>query len=68
MTVAAIQTQPAISNVLSALHKTELFPVLMSGSGATCFGIARAYEEAETAAAQLAQLHPNWWVRAARLV
>jgi len=68
MTVAAIQTQPAISNVLSALHKTELFPVLMSGSGATCFGIARSFEEAEATAAQLAQLHPQWWVRAARLV
>jgi len=50
------------------LHKTELFPVLMSGSGATCFGIARSFEEAEATAAQLARLHPQWWVRAARLV
>jgi 4-diphosphocytidyl-2-C-methyl-D-erythritol kinase len=68
MTVAAIQTQPKISDVLSALHKTELFPVLMSGSGATCFGIARGFEEAEATAANLAKLHPQWWVRAARLV
>jgi 4-diphosphocytidyl-2-C-methyl-D-erythritol kinase len=56
MTVAAIQTQPKISDVLSALHKTELFPVLMSGAGATCFGIARTFEEAEATAAGLAKL------------
>jgi len=68
MTAAAIQTQPQISNVLSALHKTTLFPVLMSGSGATCFGIARDFAEAENVAGQLARLHPNWWVRAARLL
>ncbi len=67
MTVAASQTQPLISHVLSALHKTQLHPVLMSGSGATCFGIARDFAEAEIVAVELQRLHPEWWVRAARL-
>ena len=68
MTAAAIQVQPMISDVLSALHKTELFPVLMSGSGATCFGIARSLEDAEAEAAALSAKHPQWWVKAARLL
>ena len=68
MTAAAIQVQPMISNVLSALHKTKLFPVLMSGSGATCFGIARSFEEAEAEAAALSAHHPHWWVKPAQLV
>jgi len=68
MTVAAIQVQPKITQVLSALHKTALFPVLMSGSGATCFGIARNYAEAENVAAELALAHPQWWVKAARIL
>ncbi len=68
MTAAAIQVQPLISDVLSALHKTVLFPVLMSGSGATCFGIARSFEEAEAEAAVLSAQNPQWWVKAARLV
>ncbi len=67
MTAAAIQVQPMISDVLSALHKTNLFPVLMSGSGATCFGIAQSFEDAEAEAAVLSAQHPQWWVKAARL-
>ncbi|MEP6828175.1 MAG: 4-(cytidine 5'-diphospho)-2-C-methyl-D-erythritol kinase [Aestuariivirga sp.] len=67
MTGAAIQVQPIISDVLSALHKTNLYPVLMSGSGATCFGIARSQEEAENMAAVLSSTHPLWWVKAARI-
>jgi 4-diphosphocytidyl-2-C-methyl-D-erythritol kinase len=67
MTAAAIRTQPIISDVLVALGQTALHPVLMSGSGATCFGMARDFEEAETVARQLAKTHPQWWVRAARL-
>ena len=67
MTAAAIKVQPIISNVLSALHKTMLHPVLMSGSGATCFGIAKSFDQAQAESEKLAALHPNWWVRAARL-
>ena len=67
MTGAAIQVQPIISDVLSALHKTNLYPVLMSGSGATCFGIARSLEDAEAEAASLIAKHSQWWVKAARI-
>ena len=68
MTVAAIQVQPIISHVLSALHKTNLFPVLMSGSGATCFGMAKSFADAKVEAAMLTSTHPNWWVKAARII
>ena len=68
MTAAAINVQPMISNVLSALHNTDLFPVLMSGSGATCFGIAKSFEEAEAVATELQKLNPKWWVKAARII
>jgi len=67
MTAAAIRTQPTISKVLFALGQTVLHPVLMSGSGATCFGLARDFEEAGSVAHGLAKAHPKWWVKAARL-
>ncbi len=67
MTVAAIKVQPVVSNVLSALHKTSLYPALMSGSGATCFGVAKSLADAELEAARLQAAHPQWWVKAARL-
>ena len=67
MTKAAVHVQPAIAHVLSALEKTPLWPVLMSGSGATCFGIATSFEQAEEQAAALRQLQPQWWVEAARI-
>jgi 4-diphosphocytidyl-2-C-methyl-D-erythritol kinase len=68
MTAAAIRTQPIIGQVLGALADLRLQPVLMSGSGATCFGLARDFAEAEAIAAQLQQSQPNWWVRPARLM
>ena len=67
MTAAAIKVQPLILEVLSVLSKSHLSPVLMSGSGATCFGLAPTFEVAEAEARKLAVLYPNWWVRAARL-
>ena len=67
MTAAAIKVQPLILEVLSALSKSELFPVLMSGSGATCFGLASTFERAEAEAQKLTAQHPHWWVNAARL-
>ena len=68
MTAAAIRTQPVIGQVLGALAETRLQPVLMSGSGATCFGLARNYAEAEATAAKLQEAQPHWWVRPARLM
>ena len=68
MTKAAMKVQPAIGEVLAAFAETKLKPSLMSGSGATCFGVAQSLNEAQVEAQKIKALHPNWWVRAARIV
>lgn len=68
LTDAAISVQPAIAVVLTALRETDLSPCLMSGSGATCFGLSQNLAHAEGEARKLAQEHPEWWVKAARLI
>jgi 4-diphosphocytidyl-2-C-methyl-D-erythritol kinase len=68
MIAAALKVQPAIGDVLSALNATSLSRCLMSGSGATCFGVAQSFHEAEVAADKLKQAHPTWWVKAAAVV
>jgi 4-diphosphocytidyl-2-C-methyl-D-erythritol kinase len=67
MTHAAVQVLPVIADVLISLEELKLGPVRMSGSGATCFAEAQNLGEAQKAAAELWAVHPNWWVRAARL-
>jgi 4-diphosphocytidyl-2-C-methyl-D-erythritol kinase len=68
MTSAAITTQPAITQVLSALKTEPSFSsVRMSGSGATCFGLVGSMAQASAAAARLSVKNPGWWVRAAEL-
>jgi 4-diphosphocytidyl-2-C-methyl-D-erythritol kinase len=42
-------------------------PVRMSGSGATCFAVAKDWESAEPSAYVMGLENPRWWVRAARL-
>lgn len=39
----------------------------MSGSGATCFGIFSSKPDARSAASQISQHHPAWWVASAIL-
>jgi 4-diphosphocytidyl-2-C-methyl-D-erythritol kinase len=39
----------------------------MSGSGGTCFALYETHAAAGRAAAQLAETHPDWWVRPAVL-
>jgi 4-diphosphocytidyl-2-C-methyl-D-erythritol kinase len=68
MTEAAIAVQPVIAEVLKALAQTSLRPVRMSGSGATCFGLADSLAEVEAAAAAVRSRHPHWWIRPARLL
>ena len=68
MTQAALRVQPVIGDVLRALEIQNIGSVRMSGSGATCFAEAENYSAAEKAAAQLAQNHPNWWVKATTLL
>jgi 4-diphosphocytidyl-2-C-methyl-D-erythritol kinase len=57
---------PVVQQVKDALAKVGLFGVLMSGSGSTCFGLARDAVEAQVAARELQAQHPNWWVCATK--
>jgi 4-diphosphocytidyl-2-C-methyl-D-erythritol kinase len=59
-----LHLEPAICQVLAALCDAGLSGVLMSGSGATCFGLARDGAHAKRVAARLSASYPSWWVRA----
>ena len=56
--------EPVVGEVLNALAGAGLRGVRMSGSGATCFGLAGDRHEAELLAATLAEAYPAWWIRA----
>lgn len=61
----AITVAPQIAAVLRTLGGvTGCRLARMSGSGATCFGIFDSPEAAQSAAARLASLRPEWWVAA----
>lgn len=65
---AAIATAPAIGATLAALAALPgALLARMSGSGATCLALFAVADAAQAAAADLARLHPGWWVAAARL-
>ncbi len=59
-----LEAYPIVQTVKDALEMAGLYGVLMSGSGSTCFGLARDATHASSAAAQLAQAQPSWWVAA----
>ena len=59
-----LSAYPDIAKVIKALQETSLHGVLMSGSGSTCFGVARDASQAAEVAASLKTQHPDWWVRA----
>jgi len=66
LTAAAQTVAPAIAEVLAALAaRPGCALARMSGSGATCFGLFAAENEARAAAAALAAGRPEWWVEAA---
>lgn len=56
------RTRPQIRAVLLALRAAGLEGVLLSGSGATCFGFAHDEQHATEAALQLRTEQPGWWV------
>lgn len=59
----AIAVVPAVADVLSglaAMPGCEL--AQLSGGGPTCFGVFPGPEAAQTAARQLSERHPMWWV------
>ncbi|MEG3617229.1 4-(cytidine 5'-diphospho)-2-C-methyl-D-erythritol kinase [Magnetovibrio sp. PR-2] len=69
LSAPAIQTSPAIQNVLSALDNTDgILLSRMSGSGATCFGLYTSQMTAFAAAAKISHMHPNWWCEAAEML
>ncbi len=61
-----VAAYPAIAEVLAVLRAAGLSGVLMSGSGATCFGLAQGEVHAQAVAARLAASYPRWWVCATR--
>ncbi len=68
LTEAAIRVQPVVRDVLNLLRQQDrLSAVRMSGSGATCFGLAATLDEAQDVAAALRLFQPHWWVMASRL-
>ncbi len=66
---AAAALAPEIGDVLDALGGAKACLLArMSGSGATCFGLFAAADEARAAAERLAAGHPAWWVKATPLL
>ena len=62
---AACRVEPGISDVLSALRTTPGIALArMTGTGATCFGLAGTLQQADRAAALLRRHHPGWWIEA----
>jgi len=68
LTGAAVALRPEVGTVLAEL---DLLPGAllsrMSGSGATCFVLFAAREDAERGAQRLRQEHPDWWIEPAPL-
>jgi 4-diphosphocytidyl-2-C-methyl-D-erythritol kinase len=60
-----LEVYPIVGTVKTALERAGLYGVLMSGSGSTCFGLAKTAARASEVADQLKLEHPNWWVSAA---
>jgi len=65
----ALGLAPVIGEVLAALRaQPGVYLARMSGSGATCFAFFENDAAAEAAADTIAKAHPNWWVKAARIL
>lgn len=64
----ALRIEPVIGEVLEALRSSAGVKLArMSGSGATCFAIYGAANEAHAAAEKIGHDHPGWWVHAGTL-
>lgn len=64
----ALRIEPVIGEVLEALRDSAGVKLTrMSGSGATCFAIYGAANEAHAAAEKIRRDHPGWWVHAGTL-
>ena len=64
----AMRIEPVIGDVLDALRSSAGVKLArMSGSGATCFAIFGAPNDAHAAAEKIRGDHPGWWVHAGTL-
>lgn len=64
----ACEIEPVIVDALTVLNTMpDVLVARMSGSGATCFALFEAMEQAQMATAQILRIRPNWWVKPARL-
>ncbi|OSM04252.1 4-(cytidine 5'-diphospho)-2-C-methyl-D-erythritol kinase [Magnetofaba australis] len=61
---AALQLAPQLTEMRAALLQAGAQGALMSGSGATFFGVFADADAAQRAAEAIAARHPQWWVRA----
>jgi 4-diphosphocytidyl-2-C-methyl-D-erythritol kinase len=60
--IPVLEAYPIVAEVKRELEQVGLFGVLMSGSGSTCFGLARDSQQAIEAATTLSRAHPDWWI------
>jgi 4-diphosphocytidyl-2-C-methyl-D-erythritol kinase len=58
------ERHPGVYAAKQTVASSDLFGVLMSGSGSTIFGLAKNHDWAMGIAQELQQSHPGWWVRA----
>ena len=58
--------EPYIREVITALRLEGLRGTMMSGSGSTCFGLAKDEAHADEVAQKFEEMYPNWWVKAVR--
>lgn len=65
---AVIEVYPDINNCLNVLKEAGLQSALMSGSGSSCFALARSLSHATSLAAKIKLEQPRWWVEATQLV
>ena len=69
LTAPAIKIVPEIASVLESLNSQPgISCARMSGSGATCFGLAKNSGQAERAATNIKTRHPDWWIVATSLL
>ncbi|MCZ2328459.1 4-(cytidine 5'-diphospho)-2-C-methyl-D-erythritol kinase [Bartonella sp. F02] len=59
----ALKIAPRLNEVLYVLDKSGSLFSRMSGSGATCFGIFKDQEEAQSAACRIKSTYPDWFVK-----
>ncbi len=62
---AVLKRIPELIQVLAALEGVGLHSPLMSGSGSTCFALAKSDVQATAAVKRLEEIFPNAWIRAA---